>query len=50
MKVRDCRVRFCGEDTSDFAQAFYAENGKNISLEQFDGKAASEQFKDIEIL
>ena len=50
VKVKNCRVRFCGEDKSDFAQAFYAENGKNITLEQFDGKAASEQFKDVEIL
>lgn len=50
VKLKDCTVRFTGNNLEDFAQALYAENSKNIVLEHFDGKAASPDFEDIEIL
>lgn len=47
--LRDCRVRFQGEDLTDFAQAVYAEGCQDLTLERFKGKAASEEYKGIEI-
>ena len=47
--LRDCRVRFEGEDLSDFGQAVYAYECGKIELERFDGKAAREGFEDVEL-
>lgn len=50
IKVRDCSVRFCGENKSDFAHALYAENSKDIVLDNFNGKAASTEYDDVKVL
>lgn len=47
--LRDCRVRFEGEDLSDFGQAVYAYDCKDITLDRFDGKAAREGFENVEL-
>ncbi len=48
--LKDCRVKFEGEDVSRFGEALYAEDCKNLSMEGFSGKAAQAGFEDIKIL
>lgn len=47
--LRDCRVRFEGEDMSEFGSALCAEDCANVKLEGFDGKAAQSGMQDVEI-
>lgn len=47
--VRDCRVRFEGGDMANFGQALYARDCGEIKLENFDGKAAQEGFRDVDM-
>ncbi len=44
--LRDCRVRFAGEDRSDFGEALRAESCRGIVLQNFQGKAAREGLED----
>lgn len=48
--LRNCRVRFAGEDKTAFGEALHAEDCQNLSMDGFCGKAARDGFKDIEIL
>lgn len=48
--LKDCRVKFEGEDVSRFGEALYAKDCKNLSMEGFSGKAAQAGFEDIKIL
>jgi len=48
--LRNCRVRFAGEDMSQFAEALYAEDCENLVLEGFSGKAAQDGVQDIRIV
>ncbi len=45
--LRDCRVRFEGEDLSDFGEALRAEKCRETVLENFRGKAARPGFADV---
>lgn len=47
--LKDCRVKFVGEDVSDFAEALHATSCEDIIVENFKGKAAQEGYKDIHI-
>lgn len=47
--LRDCCVRFDGDDRSDFAQAVCARDCIDVKLENFAGKAAREGIPDIDI-
>ena len=38
--LRDCRVRFEGDDLSDFGEALRTERCTEVSVENFRGKAA----------
>ena len=44
--LRDCTVRFEGEDLSDFGEALRTERCKDVAVENFRGKAAREGFAD----
>ena len=47
--LRDCCVRFDGDDRSDFAQAVCARDCIDVKLDNFAGKAAREGIPDIDI-
>ena len=47
--IRDCRVKFQGDDLADFAQAIYAKNCRDLSLERFKGETASQEYGEVEI-
>ena len=46
MTLRDCTVRFEGEDLSDFGEALRTERCKDVVVENFRGKAARDGFED----
>ena len=48
--LRNCRVKFEGEDMSQFGEALYAEDCENLVMEGFSGKAAQSGFEDIKIV
>lgn len=50
VSLRNCRVRFEGEDVADFGQALSAQDCRGVKLEAFDGKAAQAGFEDVEIV
>lgn len=45
--LRNCKVRFAGDDLSDFGEALAAEDCKGLILEGFLGKAAQPGFQDV---
>lgn len=45
--LRNCRVRFAGKRMDEFGEAVRCEDCKNVSLEQFDGKAARPELEDV---
>ena len=47
--LRNCRVKFEGDDVSAFGEALYAEDCENLSMEGFSGKAARPELEDIRI-
>lgn len=47
--LRDCRVRFEGDDLSDFAQAVCARDCADVTLERFTGQASSPEWRDIDL-
>lgn len=49
VSIRDCRVKFQGDDLADFAQAIYAKNCRDLSLERFKGETASQEYGEVEI-
>jgi hypothetical protein len=48
--IRNCRVKFEGENRDDFAEALYAEDCRNLSMDGFTGRAARDGIEDIRIL
>lgn len=45
--LRNCRVRFAGDQMEDFGEAVRCEDCRNVKLEQFDGKAARPELQDV---
>lgn len=44
--LRDCRVRFAGEDRADFGEAIRTEGCTGVVLDRFDGRAARDGLAD----